>query len=306
MEKINKKEIIYYLLAVLLGAFFIFSAYTKTDPIESFEYILKSQLPMGAFTAAWASRFIIGLEAALGVLLVFNFFGKSKWVISFSFFLVLGLTAHLVLLYFRVGNDVSCGCMGDLIPMKPLPSIAKNIILLALLALLWKNVPYKNHSWIQWTSLGILVVIIVLPFLIFPYQKQTLALEKMYNGVMDDRPTQDLRKGKHLLAFMSLTCSHCMDAATELSKMKKSDTALPIYIVFAKASTDSVQKNLFDNFKEVTHFANIPYSFLNRDLFLEYSGGYVPAIFWIEDGQLLRKVSAHSLNQKEFESWIKN
>ncbi|HTO15311.1 MAG TPA: MauE/DoxX family redox-associated membrane protein [Edaphocola sp.] len=306
MKKFDKKEILYYVISVLLGCFFIFSAYTKTVPIESFEFVLRSQLPINEFAAGFAARFIIGLEAALGFLLLLNFYGRSKWVISFSFWLIIALTLHLILLFLRLGNEVSCGCMGDLIPMKPLPSIAKNIVLLAVISFLWKKVSATNNKTIQWVSIGSLLLIIILPFIVFPFQKQTLALNKLYNSAPEFQPTQELRKGKHMLAFMSLTCAHCMDAALELSKMKNENGTLPIYIVFADVEPDSLKSKLFDNFIEITKFADIPHSFLNRSEFVEISGGYVPAIFWIEDGIVIRKVSGGALNQKEFENWLKH
>lgn len=301
----KKESVLNFIISALVGSFFIFSAITKILPIESFEFTLKSQLGFSDFASAYWARFFVGFEAGLGLLLLANVFGKSKWVIKLSFAMVVAFTVHLAILYARLGNDVNCGCMGDRFYMPPLQSILKNLVLLVLLVIIWKGARRNNSNTQHWVASLILAALVSVPFIMFPYQTKVLKIEKAYQATEAHRiPKEDLRKGKHFVAFLSLTCSHCMVAGEELSKLKKENPDMPIYVLFGDVQRDSLRTEMLDNFIKESNFEGLPYSFIDNKDFIELSGGSVPALFWIEDGKIIRKPGVSELNAKEIELWL--
>jgi hypothetical protein len=108
--------------------------------------------------AAFAARFLVGLEAGLGLMLLFNVFGSGKWIIKTAFALTAAFTIHLAILYFKVGNDVNCGCMGDWFYMPPLQSIGKNIVLLILLGMLWKDAKPNANKKLNWLGIAVIAI----------------------------------------------------------------------------------------------------------------------------------------------------
>lgn len=301
----KKDSVLNFIISALVGSFFIFSAITKILPIESFEFTLKSQLGFSDFASAYWARFFVGFEAGLGLLLLANIFGRSKWVIKMSFGMVVAFTVHLAILYARLGNDVNCGCMGDRFYMPPLQSILKNVVLLVLLAIVWKGAKRNNSNTQNWIASLLLAALVSVPFILFPYQTKVLKIEKIYQATEAHRiPKEELRKGKHFVAFLSLTCSHCMVAGEELSKLKKENPDMPIYVLFGDVERDSVRAEMLDNFIKEANFEGLPYSFIDNKDFIELSGGSVPALFWIEDGKIIRKPGVSELNAKEIELWL--
>lgn len=305
--KYSVKQFLIFLLSSLLGCFFIFSAFTKTQPIQHFEYTIHSQLFVPQLMAVYAARFFIGLEAALGLLLLLNIYGSRKWVIKASFWLLIVFTIHLSILYFNAGNDVNCGCMGSMVPMTPMASILKNVVLLILFGILWKSTSRPERSnWQQITSLIVVPLIIAIPFVIFPAQLKHIPVSKLYGTQAKHLPEADLRHGKHFVGFLSMTCSHCRDAARTLSAMKKSDSTLPIQLVFMDPEVDSTRTIMLTDFLEDTKATNIPYSFLEQKPFRDIAGLFVPAMYWINDSAIVKKINVPDLNQKEFQLWIKS
>ena len=298
-------QFVVYLISALLGCLFLFSAYSKTEPIQYFEYTLISQLPLNNFWSSYFARFFIGLEAALGLLLLINVFGKGKWVVKAAFLLTLIFTIHLVLLYFNLGNDVNCGCMGSLVPMSPLMSILKNLGIMALLVLIWRYSKTEHSNGQHWLASLLVAILVLVPFVLFPQKSTNLPVEKLYDSHQAKVPEINLRSGKHFVGFMSLTCPHCMDATKVLLEWKEKNPSLPIFIVFASPDSKEMREELFANFEKVTHFKDLPYSFLDTKTFMEMAGTSVPAMFWLDGPRVVRTVNVPDLNQKEFELWLK-
>ncbi|MFN4880251.1 MAG: MauE/DoxX family redox-associated membrane protein, partial [Flavobacteriia bacterium] len=130
-------------IRILIAALFLVSAYGKVYPdpsaygtISMFE--IKQLYPLG-FSAELAkifSRSLIGVEFALGLLLLFPF-DLKKWVIPALIAMLSIFVVHLTIEIFTTGNKGNCGCFGALLPMTPLEAIMKNVLSIGLLALLW-------------------------------------------------------------------------------------------------------------------------------------------------------------------------
>jgi thiol-disulfide isomerase/thioredoxin len=134
---------------------------------------IKQLYPMG-FSVELAkifSRALIGVEFALGLLLLFPF-DLKKWVIPALIAMLAVFVVHLSIEILTTGNKGNCGCFGALLPMTPLEAIMKNILSIGLLAILWKRyaakLPERSNIWFLTT---ILSVCMLLMFIFIPTYK---------------------------------------------------------------------------------------------------------------------------------------
>lgn len=134
MKAIN---IVKTILRCLLGVMFIVTAVFKIFSLDNFEiYIYSFQIFSLALTAIIA-RCVIAFEILLGIFLILKlFYQKTWWAAMLT---MLGFTIFLVFVaIFR--SDVNCHCFGDIIPIDPIHSIIKNLIIIILL------IPIKKQS----------------------------------------------------------------------------------------------------------------------------------------------------------------
>lgn len=308
-----RKNIIGTVLLSLVGALFIVSAILKLYPsINEFEYIIKSQLNFTDSLTYFTSRFFIGLELALGILLLINFTGKKNWNIWLSLATLVGFTIHLIILYFNTGNDVNCGCMGSLVSMNPLESILKNIALgiMLFLGMKWINKrSYNQDKFYNLISVGLIIAMISGSFVAFPQQEKVqLAYHKLYDEAQPEQPKVNLREGKHILCLMTLTCGHCKDAAIKIQEMLNQTGKLPFYFIFPEPhDTATTEEKLF-GFLEATQTYNVPFHFTNFDLFAEYvkatGNTGTPVILMMEDSTVIKEIKQSQLSVKEIEQWL--
>lgn len=297
------------LLSIILGLSFIYSSYTKAWPIESFEYRIVEYVQLPWLLSATAARALVGLEAALGVLIALNIFGKSKWVLKFSMLILVIFSIYLVYLWIAVGNDVNCGCFGDDILMTPSQSLIKNAVMLVLLFVLSKYHNGLKKRWLHILSIVGVLIGMAVPFVTQPIataapgflkdEAYEMDLSVLYNEDQKDIPKIDVTKGKYVISYMSLTCPHCRKAAYKMHLMKQRNPDLPFFFVL------NGKKKMLDNFWEDTKSNDIPYTMLAKDDFIRLSGPNVPAIYWIDNSTVEAKSTYLDLNQSSIEDWLK-
>jgi hypothetical protein len=311
-------RILLIILTIATGTIFLYSAYTKVLPIQPFEYTMVEYLHLPWLLAAIAARFFVGLEAALGGLLVIHFFGKNKWVPKMAFALLVLFSVYLAALWATAGNNLNCGCFGDAIWMSPSTSLIKNAILLLLVGLIIKFHEGFRYRWVNAVTLGLFAGTIVLPFILYAIQagepswlrkdRYKADFTALYNPVKPDSTIQaaaypaipdiDLAKGKHIVAFLSPSCPHCRIAARKMHLMKVNNPSMPFYMVIGGTSSD-----LTDFWKE-SEAHNIPYMRLGREPFLDFTGGVFPLIIWVNDGWVEAKSTYNTLNEGDIERWM--
>ncbi|MCB0700120.1 MAG: hypothetical protein H6551_04720 [Chitinophagales bacterium] len=303
-------KVIYIILSALLGALFLYSAYTKTLPIQTFEYTLVEFVHFPWWLAAVGSRLLIGLETALGVLMILNIYGNKKWILKLSLLILATFSIYLIYLWATVGDDVNCGCFGDAIWMSPSTSLLKNLgLILATLLLL------KFHDGLKGKIAHIISIVLLLgvtsvPFFYYPIpsaapsflkdDKYEIDLSALYKAERPHIPDVDLRKGKHIIAFMSLTCPHCKIAAYKMQLMKRDNPNISMFMVLNGDSTDMQQ------FWDKTKAEDLPHEILLGQDFVSLSGLRLPAIYWVDDSWVVAKSDYITLNQQEIENWIES
>ncbi len=301
-------KILFILLSLLYGALFIYSAYTKAFPIQSFEYTLVEFLHMPWKMAAIAARFFIGLETGLGALIAVNFFGARKWVLKLSLFILLIFSAYLAYLWAKYGNAVNCGCFGDSILMTPSASLIKNAVLIILTLILLRFYDGITENRAQLSTYGILVVAVALPFFVLsipPDQPNWLRsngyilnLSPLYAKEHEPVPV-DLRTGKHIVAYLSQSCPHCRIAAYKMHLMKLANPSLPFFMIIGGTTSD------LTDFWKATQAQNVPYSRMEKADFLRSTGGVFPLIVFVNNSKVEAKAEYINLDPKVIEDWLK-
>ena len=305
------KRILLVLLSILLGAVFIFSGYTKLYPIEPFEYTFVDIGIVNWQLAPFISRLLIGLEFLIGALLVLNA-NLKKFTYKIGIAVLLVFCVYLVLLIFFSGNKGNCGCFGSTIVMTPLQALIKNIIMLALFAVL-----YKFHKgWELKDKKKYVLVLPVLaafafPFILNPVELNyseaylnkpennfKLELDSLYSSAKP-APPHTLPQGKHIIAFLSLTCKHCRIAANKMRVIHERNPEIPFYFVLNGEGKD------LKHFYENTHTENIPHSMLLGKNFVFLAGTSLPTIFLVNNGMVEHDIDYMVMDQGEIEKWLK-
>lgn len=302
------KTVLLSLVSILAGSLFLYSAYTKLLPIQTFEYTLVEFVHMPWWLAAVASRLLVGIEAALGVLLLFNIYGSGKWVLKLSLTILFMFSIYLIYLWATVGNDVNCGCFGDVIWMSPSTSLIKNLVTIIVLFALLKLHNGITAVWAKYAGIAMIVVITILPMFIFPVpmskpsflnkDKYELNLSAIYEDEENTPPSVDVRQGKHIIAFMSLTCPHCKIAAYKMQLMRVDNPDISMLLVLNGDSTD------LQAFWEKTKAQDIPHTMLFGKDFVSLSGLNLPAIYWVNNGWVEAKTNYIEMNQAAIEEWL--
>lgn len=308
-EKLLK--IFFIVLSSLMGLLFFYSGYTKLYPIEPFEYTFVD-LGIGSWALApFIARFMIGLEFFIGAMLLFNLYLK-RFTIKLTAATLVFFTLYLLFIILKDGNNGNCGCFGNAIAMTPLQAIVKNVIMLGICWIIYKfHEGYALGKLTYWLSITFFVTALAMPhilnyvdldysqaYLNKPEDKFTLTLDTLYNNAKVNTPPKTLSQGKHILAFMSVTCPHCRVAAKKMRIMKEKNPSIDIYFVL---NGDDDKLKLF---YEDTKTQNIPFCKLGARPFIFLAGTNLPTIYLINNSVVDHWVDYMTLNQSEVEKWM--
>jgi len=298
-------------LSVSCGAVFLLSAYTKLFPIEPFEYTFVELGITNWKYSVFIARFFIGFEFACGGLLILNFWLR-RFTIPLVSFTLLAFIAYLVVQIMHYGNNGNCGCFGTAFVFTPLQGIIKNVALLAAAFFIYLFHPNFSFRFMKPVTILLVIVAFVLPFILNPYDYDAalknysgelnykLELDSLYTKPDIQAPKAELRKGKWIIAFMSLTCPHCRIAAKKLHIMKLQNPSLPIYLFL-----NGKDQNLKPFFED-TRAGNLLWSQLNGGgTFFKLAGPAVPQIDWVNNSIVENKSNYMVLQQSDIEEWLK-
>lgn len=295
-----------------MGVVFLFSGYTKLYPIEPFEYTFVDLGMVNWQLAPFLARFMIGAEFLIGILLVSNIHLR-KITYKLSIGILLLFCIYLILLIVLVGNKGNCGCFGTYLEMSPSQALIKNSCMILTLFVLYKyHAGWELNKKFRFVFPLLCVVSFVIPFILNPvelnyseaYLKKTennykLELDSLYTNAKLNVPPKTLSEGKHVIAFMSLTCSHCRIAAKKIRIISERNPEIPFYFVL-----NSDDKENLRSFFEDTHTSTIPYSILKGKPFLYLAGTSIPSIYLVNNSMVEHSVNYMELDQGELENWL--
>ena len=270
-------KIVSKILQLLLGITFLFSAYTKAVGPGFFEITLMDQgIAPDRIIASYLARFFIGLEFALGFLMLLPFYVKR--LMQFTFFLLGGFTLHLIYLW-SIGDTDNCGCFGEMISMTPEQSIIKNMIMLAIAFVVFRSAQTKKIKIIipiVFSAATIISMWIILPI---PNHKE-FPFETFTH--FETRGRVDLSSGENLVAIFNLDCEHCQQAATELGELKRNQENFPeLYVLYFQEGSTTVE-----DFESITQ-SSFPYDLIEVNTFFDLIGDSPPRVYHLKDGKVL-------------------
>lgn len=151
---------------LLLGAIFTFSALVKAnDPMGTIykieDYFAAWSLPIGQDSALILAAILMLIEFALGILLLLNIWGKLSAKIALAFMAIM----TVLTLWLALTNAVDdCGCFGDVIVLTNWQTFAKNVIFLAMAAIVVFCTKQKSISLskAKWVLSGVMAVFCLL------------------------------------------------------------------------------------------------------------------------------------------------
>ncbi|MFN8284861.1 MAG: hypothetical protein U0U67_16680 [Chitinophagales bacterium] len=332
------KKILLILTSISIGTLFIISAATKIYPMEPFEYQFVDIGVATWKTTPYIARFFIGIEFFLGMLFVFNI-ALRRFTIKFAIGLLTAFIIYLSYKIYTTGNVGNCGCFGESIKMSPLEGILKNVVLIILCIFLYFNTDkntwspimkmispelddhfftQKNESLLLIVQRAIIPVLLIgsmcLGFFVYPINatlssrmdKSTInykvPLELMYKSTQMEKPKINLLKGKHVIAFLSLTCPHCKIAAQKIRVIHKKNPGIPFYFVL------NGDKEMESVFFEDTQSQDIPHSlFIDAGSgdWKQVAGFALPIIMYINNSIVEKKTTGLELDQNDIEVWLK-
>ena len=269
-------KILSKVLQIILGTTFIFSAYTKAVGPGFFEITLMDQgLAPSRFFAGHMARFFIGLEFALGLLILLPFYVKK--LIQFTFLLLGGFTAHLIWLW-SLGDTENCGCFGEMISMTPEQSIIKNLVMLSVAFVIYKTAQTKSIS--KNIPIGISGVTILSMWLLLPMPNyEDFPFESFTH--FEPKGRVDLTSGEKLITVFNLDCDHCQETASALGELKRKHEKFPeLYVLFYKEGSTTVE-----DFENLTQ-SNFPYTLIDVKIFFDLIGDSPPRIYYLKDGSV--------------------
>jgi uncharacterized membrane protein YphA (DoxX/SURF4 family) len=300
------------LLSAALGLIFLYSGYSKLFPIESFEFTFVDIGVANWYVAPVLARLMIGFEFFIGLLLIANYRLRS-FTLPVTALLLLIFIIYLGIQLSTTGNTGNCGCFGEGIRMTPWQGIIKNLVMIAVAALIYLLSPGWTTRYHALAVSLALVSLTTLPFLLNPvdYTYTSNNLDEKVNYPLElnllfepedsskvEIPSVELRKGKHIVAFLSLSCSHCRIAAKKFRLIRKNNPDIPVYFVLNGDKAD------YPAFIEDTGADNIPYSYCLGKSFVQLSSAHLPRIYFLDNSIVVKKVDYFELNQYNIEHWL--
>ena len=294
---------------MLLGILFLFSAYIKIDPIEIFEFSFIEIKLANWTTAPIIARLMLGFEFFVGILLLLNINGSNKRLAALTLATLLFFSIYLILIIIFKGNSGNCGCFGTFIKMSPLESLLKNLILISLTLILFLSQKKENVSSNKWLMLAAGIAAFTSPFIINPISaipppsetaiNYNLKLDALFApGKELPHIKEDIRKGKVVIAFLSLTCPHCKIGAQKLNIIHENQPEVPIFFILNGEKTDLAP------FLEESKTTTIPFTFMTlKEGFLDNAGLNLPAILWVNNNRVEHKTKYTQLNEADLIAW---
>lgn len=303
-----QKNIIPKISIFLIGVFFVVSAIAKLYPVISFEFSL------GSYGIPWnltpyVARTVISIEFILGCLLILQCRLK-KVTIPLTLTFLLFMTVVLIYRWITAGADSDCGCMGEWLPMTPIQSIIKNLLLIFVLLIARKSIEAKTSSSSKSFLMGIIgIIAFTAPYIIEPVyigvntthdsqEARPLDIDLFYSKNQVDTPKVDLKSGKHIIAFLSITCPHCQKAAIKFGIIQRQHPEYSIHL-FINGNDKTVNE-----FRKEYKCEEVAYSKLLQPQFLQLSGPELPSIQYIKDGVVEREVNYLDIDNAGIESFL--
>lgn len=193
----------------------------------------------------------------------------------------------------------------------PFNFIVFEIILLFIISVLLLNLRFKKLIIKKVSIFAIIISSVALPFIINPpdlFVIETYDIGKLNYELKADKLDafrtnkidNNWKKGRKVIAFLSLTCPHCRDMAFKLHIIKKQHPEMKILFVYGGENKD---KKLFLARAKCSDMPSID---LSMDEMVKITGPFFPTVVGIENSKVLNKWSVVNMSEDEMTSFFEN
>ena len=267
-----------FVLRIILAFVFLASAYTKVIAPGMLEIILVDHgITATRETAAVLTRLLIGFEFSLALLLLQKNYLK-RIILPAVFLFLAGFTVYLIYAGFILQDNQNCGCFGAVLKMSPVESIIKNLILIAITIVLFRQTKDESKKII----LPVILFLVSFPvvFAAAPIRNNKDFLFSKYTEFIEAGRV-DLTQGEKLVLLFTLDCDHCQQTAKDIVELKKKYDIPEVYVLFFQEADVTV-----NDFKNKTGFS-APYKILPGEEFFEMIGTNPPRCYRVKNGKIL-------------------
>ncbi|MCQ2285408.1 MAG: DoxX family protein [Bacteroidales bacterium] len=314
---------------ILMGGLFIFTAILKLISIDNFEVYIFSFNIFSYTMAGLIARAVIAAEFVLGALLIAKIFYKPTWWLTMA--MLVGFTFLLVYVaLFR--DDSNCHCFGELVELNPVASIAKNLVMVAVLLFIRKEEDYQFRFW-KWVLGAILAVAIIVPFVVVPtdaiYTKLFRGSDTVFNEELFAHSLQDssfmvtltnvhrvpqtdsvtfdklnlpleLSSGKFLVACFSASCPHCRLSMQKINTIwNRKNIDAQHFKILMWGSDQSVSRFIKDTKSDVYETRII-----SPIVAIDLVEGVFPTFLLFDRGKFIKTFDFRTLDESQLEDFF--
>lgn len=287
-------------IRIFVGLVFLLTACLKIISINAFEIYVYSVNPFNLSFSFIFARLIISVELILGLMLIAGYKFKPVLYTTLS---VLFIFSIFLLVQVLQGSEENCFCFGDAIALTPLESLGKNVVLIFMLFIIRKQ-QFVTKKFVQPVLLLLSAASIGLPFIISPPDNWVQKRYAQYNEFDPEVMTETLadtaysgkhvNEGKKMICYFSMSCQYCKLTAGKITGMsEKLNIDSNIIYMFLGTEKD------LDAFWEESGSKKFTYYLLPIEDFFKASGGHLPAIYFVDEGKVVKKAAYRTLNDKD-------
>ncbi len=295
----------YYLLRLLLAAFFLFSALSKLQDIDLFEIYIYQLGIFDFVLSSWIARLIISFELYLGVGFLSGLHLKTFCklgtigILSFSVF-------HLYNIFFR--EEANCFCFGELINIPSEQSLMLNFVVLIFIFLVRRR-PSQSGKWFRLSHAIMLAIALITSVIVSPpdhliskgFSESEVDRKALQEIIDNNLLPVELSHGKQVLCFYSTNCKFCRLSSSKIgAAFRRHD--IPVmrhHAIFMDDSADNIEEFV----KETAGVRSNDY-FLARGPFLKITKGRMPLIVLLQDGRIVEKWHYRSIDENRLEQFF--
>lgn len=294
------------ILRLIIGAFFLLSAYGKVEAMEAFEiYIFRSSF-LSFDGASVVARLIVAAELIAAVGFITKWGYKAIWKLTMIFILI--LTAFLAW-QAMAGDEANCFCLGELMEMSPTESLLKNVGLIMALLFVRREEDVLTFKFKRGVTSVVFTTALVIPFIMSPpdifvkgrFKPAEHNQEVLDLAIEDGSIPADFVSGRTLVSFYSTGCKYCKMAATRLSVIidKNQIDKGSVHQVFWGEETDPTE------FYEKTHSMRFEYVGMPTKQYLDITKGRMPLILLIDDGEVVDEMTYRTIDAGKIIQFLK-
>ena len=322
------KQIIFAIIRITIGLFFITSAVLKIFTIKEFELYIYSYGIFNYTLCTLFARCLIAFEMCAGLCLALRWWYRlAWWLMQLS---LLGFTVFLIFAQLR--GDANCHCMGDFVELNPLQSMIKNIATMLLLVLI-RNQENWNFKFDKIIKPIIIIAIAAIPFIVAPpeilYNKlyssdrnvNTIEFEKAladstfyncypiilpnyeYDSTTYVAETKPLElQGKNILMFAHAGCKFCREGAKRMSlffRENKLDRSRCKVMIFSNKPPSSSYE-----FIKETEGYGFEYREINPVTSLNIVDGHFPTFMLMQDDSIVKSFGLWGLEESTIKEFL--